>query len=86
MKEVTFFSARTRIGTRGAVRVAFGTVSTTEYRSPNGDARAGKSRAKVLVDPPAAPTGNRYRLCSGWRNASTPVARAFPFAPLHGPF
>ena len=65
MKEVTF--QRARESARGAVlgvRVAFGTVSTTEHRSPNGDAR-GKSRAKVLVDPPAAPICNRCRLCSG---------------------
>ena len=34
-----------------------------EHRSPNGSAR-GKSRAKVLVDPPAAPIGNRCRLSS----------------------
>ena len=50
MKEVTF--QRARESARGAVYESlsrFGTVSTTEHRSPNGDAR-GKSRAKVLVD------------------------------------
>ena len=57
------FSARARSGTRGGVRVAFGTQSTMEHRSSNGSAR-GKSRAKVLVDPPAAPICNRCRLCS----------------------
>ena len=80
------FSARARSGTRGGVRVAFGMQSTMEHRSPNGSAR-GKSRAKVLVDPPAAPIGNRCRLSSSrgararsqlWRyaNATLTVSHA----------
>ena len=56
------FSARTRIGTRGGVRVAFGTVSTTEHRSPNAEAR-GRSWGKVLVDHLAAAICNRLLPC-----------------------
>ena len=65
---VSDFSAGARSGTRGRVRVAFGTQSSMEHRSFNGDAR-GKSPVKVLVDPPAAPICNRCRLSSGWGQA-----------------
>ena len=60
-EEDSHFSARARIGTRGGVRVAFDTASTTVHRSFNGDARR-KSGVKVLVDHPGALIINRCRL------------------------
>ena len=42
------------------------------------DAR-GKSRVKVLVDPPAAPICNRCRLSSGWGQARSVDALREPF-------
>ena len=53
--------ARARIGTRGGVRVAFGTVSTMVKRSFNGNAR-GRCRVKVLGGHPALLHTNRCRL------------------------
>ena len=61
MSEVTSQRAR-RSGTRGTVRVAIGTVSTTVHRSSNGEAR-GKHRVKVLVDHLAAAICNRLLPC-----------------------
>ena len=61
--------ARARIGTRGGVRVAFGTVSTVVKRSFNGVAR-GSGRVKVLGGHPALLHTNRCRLILSWRTRS----------------
>ena len=56
----THSEARARIGTRGGVRVAFGTVSTTVMRFFNGVAR-GSGRVKDLGGRPALLHTNRCR-------------------------
>ena len=67
-RAMSHFAGSARIGTRGGVWVAVGSVSTTEHRLFNGEVR-GRSLVKVLVDHLAAAICNRCRLCSSSGNA-----------------